>query len=76
MVAPNPISNAEFSKILAASLGKPCFFKVPSIALKTLMCEQSRVVLDSIRVYPKKLLKEGFKFKFASASEYFNAQNF
>jgi len=34
MVAPNPVTNKEFSKSLAKSLGRPCLFPVPPFVLK------------------------------------------
>jgi len=34
LVAPNPVRNAEFAKVLASVLGRPAFFPVPEFALR------------------------------------------
>jgi uncharacterized protein len=64
-VAPNPVRNAEFAKILANTLGRPVILPaVPAFFLRTLLGEFSNVVLKGQRVVPKKLLSNGFSFRF------------
>lgn len=65
-VAPESVTNAEFTKQLAAALHRPTFFPVPEFALKILMGEMADVVLNSMRVLPKVALATGYKFKHAS----------
>src|SRR5262249_5628583 len=65
MVAPNPVTNAEFSRTLGNVLHRPSFATVPAFATKVLfgpeMAEET--FLTSQRVLPKKLLESGFQFQ-------------
>jgi uncharacterized protein (TIGR01777 family) len=51
-VAPNPVSNREFTKSFAKVLGKPAIFPIPTFMLKLIFGEMAAVILDSQRVYP------------------------
>ncbi len=61
-VAPNPATNAEFTRTLAAELHRPALFPVPPFALRAAFGEMARVMLDSQRVYPEAALAAGFGF--------------
>ncbi len=61
--APNPVTNTEFTQILAACLKRPALLPVPAILLKTLLGEMSELVLGSQRVIPDRLLAQGFEFQ-------------
>ena len=63
-VAPNPVSNKEFSKALAKALKRPCLFPVPPIALKLVMGEMSTIVLDGQEVKSEVLPNTSFEFKY------------
>ncbi len=63
-VAPNPVTNADFTRELAAALHRPAIFPVPAVALKLLLGEMSQVVLASQRVIPQAALQAGFQFRF------------
>lgn len=63
-VAPKPVTNSEFARTLGRVLNRPAVLAVPAIALKIALGEMSHVVLDSQRVKPEKLMREGFKFIF------------
>jgi len=63
-VAPGIVTNAEFTKELAAALHRPTFFPVPKPALMILMGEMADVVLTSLRVVPRVALETGYKFKY------------
>jgi hypothetical protein len=60
--APNPVSNAVFSKAYANSLHRPCLFTVPKLALKILMGESADLLLTGQHVVPKALLEHGYAF--------------
>jgi uncharacterized protein len=60
--APNPVSNAVFSKAYANSLHRPCLFTVPKLALKILMGESADLLLTGQHVVPKALLEHGYVF--------------
>jgi uncharacterized protein (TIGR01777 family) len=65
-VAPNPVTNREFTKTLAKALGRPTFMPgVPGFVLKTMVGEFAEVLLASQRVVPRAALAQGFAFKFA-----------
>jgi uncharacterized protein len=63
-VAPNPVTNADFTRALAAALKRPAIFPVPVMGLKLLFGEMSELVLASQRVTPKVAQTGGFRFKF------------
>jgi uncharacterized protein (TIGR01777 family) len=63
-VAPNPVTNADFTRELAAALHRPAIFPVPAAALKLLLGEMSQVLLASQRVIPETALHTGFQFRF------------
>jgi uncharacterized protein len=66
MVAPNPVRNAEFTKVLASVLGRPAFFPVPGFALGLVFGEPAakELFLASQRVEPTKLKASGYRFQF------------
>jgi uncharacterized protein (TIGR01777 family) len=63
IVAPNPVTNAEFTRTLARVLGRPSFFPVPKFALDLVFGEMAHgTVLASQRVVPRRVLDLGFEF--------------
>jgi uncharacterized protein (TIGR01777 family) len=66
MVAPNPVRNAEFTKVLASVLGRPAFFPVPGFALGLAFGGPAaeELFLASQRVDPAKLRNSGYQFRF------------
>ena len=62
--APNPVTNEEFTKTLAAVLHRPALLPVPKLALELLLGELSTVVLASQRVLPEAALQAGYQFQF------------
>ena len=63
LVAPNPVTNAEFAATLGRVLGRPALVPVPTFALELLYGEMARAtLLAGQRVLPKALLRSGFKF--------------
>ncbi len=62
--APNPVTNAEFTRTLAQCLKRPALLPVPAWLLKILLGEMSQLVLGSQRVIPERLLAHGFKFQY------------
>jgi len=62
-VAPEPVTNAEFTRGLAAELGRLAFAHVPGFALRALVGEfAGAALLVSHRVAPTRLLAAGFEF--------------
>jgi len=62
--APNPVTNAEFTRALGKALGRPTVLPMPETALKLLFGEMSELLLVSDRMLPRRLLDEGFEFKY------------
>jgi uncharacterized protein len=67
--SPNPVRNSEFTRTLGTLFKKPTFCTVPEFVLKTLLSEESTMLLDSQRVIPEKLLTSGFQFQFPTLDE-------
>ena len=65
--APNPLTNAEFGRVLGKVMGRPSLMPVPGFAFNILFGEVATVVLDGQRVLPKRLLDMGYTFKFPEA---------
>lgn len=61
-VAPNPVTNADFTRALGRQLGRPTFFPVPRVALRLLFGDFADVLLGSQRAQPARLLEAGFEF--------------
>ncbi|MDO9140385.1 MAG: TIGR01777 family oxidoreductase [Methylobacter sp.] len=62
--APNPVTNAEFTRLLAQCLNRPALLPVPALVLKMMLGEMSQLLLGSQRVVPERLLAQGFKFHY------------
>jgi uncharacterized protein (TIGR01777 family) len=70
VVAPNPVTNAEFVATLGRVLGRPALVPVPSFALELLYGEMARAtILAGQRVTPKVLLRNGFHFAHPTLEE-------
>lgn len=67
--APEPLSNAEFTKILAKVLRRPYWLPVPAFLLRLVLGEMSTLVLEGQFVLPERLQKLGFRFRFPRAEE-------
>jgi uncharacterized protein (TIGR01777 family) len=63
LVAPNPVTNADFAATLGRVLARPALVPVPSFALELLYGEMARAtLLAGQRVVPLALLGSGFEF--------------
>jgi uncharacterized protein (TIGR01777 family) len=63
LVAPNPVTNAEFASALGRVLARPALVPVPSFALELLYGEMARAtLLAGQRALPKALSGSGFDF--------------
>lgn len=67
LVAPNPVRNAEFTKVLASVLRRPAFFPAPEFALRLAFGQMAadELLLASQRIEPGKLLASGYAFRFS-----------
>lgn len=64
IIAPNPVTNAEFTRALGRSLHRPAMIPVPRFALRLAFGEMAdEVLLASTRAVPDRLLQAGFTFE-------------
>ncbi|HEX4945728.1 MAG TPA: TIGR01777 family oxidoreductase [Blastocatellia bacterium] len=63
-VAPNVVTNAEFTDTLAAALHRPSLFAVPGFMLRLGLGEMADMMLGSVRVIPAVALASGYQFQF------------
>ena len=62
-VAQTPVTNQEFTKILARALHRPAFLPAPAFALRFALGEMAdALLLTSQRVVPAKLQQAGYRF--------------
>lgn len=66
LVAPNPVSNYEFTKTLGDVLNRPTFFPLPEFVLKLIYADAASVLTGSKEIYPKALLEKGFAFEYST----------
>jgi hypothetical protein len=67
MVAPKPVTNAEFTKTLGSVLSRPAILPMPAFAVKLAFGEMGEtVLLGSQRVEPAQLVMSGYPFRFTS----------
>jgi uncharacterized protein len=62
--APNPVMMKEFASTLGEVIHRPSIIKVPEFALKIALGEGAQPILCSLRVIPKALIQNSFKFKY------------
>jgi uncharacterized protein (TIGR01777 family) len=64
-VAPQPVTNREFTKTLGRVLWRPTIFPLPVFAAHLVMGEMAdNLLLASARVKPSRLLSSGYEFRF------------
>lgn len=64
LTAPNPVTNAEFTRTLAALLKRPAVLPAPSAALRLALGEMARLLLTGQNAVPDKLLNSGYQFHY------------
>jgi uncharacterized protein (TIGR01777 family) len=63
-VAPNPVTNAEFTKTLGRVLHRPIVVPMPAFVVRLALGEMANaLLLDSTRVVPKELIRTGYAFR-------------
>src|SRR5271168_4402406 len=65
IVAPKPVTNAEFTRTLAGVLSRPAILPVPAFAVKAVFGEMgTELLLASQKVEPGKLISSGYPFRY------------
>ncbi len=67
--APNPITNATFTKAMGRALQRPTMVPVPKFALDALLGELAGFVVGSQRVVPERTEQSGFRFRHPDIDE-------
>ncbi len=63
VVAPQPVTNAEFTKTMGSVLHRPTLFPMPAFAARLALGEMAdALILSSARVVPTRLQAAGFEF--------------
>ena len=63
--APEPVTNADFSRALGRALGRPSWLRVPAFALRLLVGELAdHGLITGQRVVPKRTQTLGFQFTY------------
>jgi uncharacterized protein (TIGR01777 family) len=63
VTAPEPVRNSEFTRALAAALGRRAVLRVPGWSLRLALGGVAADALDSLRVLPTRLVEAGFRFE-------------
>ena len=63
-VAPQPVRQREFARVLGRLLHRPAIIPAPALALKLAMGEMATEVLWSRRIVPQRVLDSGYRFQF------------
>ncbi len=74
LVAPNPVTNAEFTRALGHAMHRPAIIPAPAFALRLALGEMAdEVLLASTRAIPDRLLGSGFTFELPDIASAFRA---
>lgn len=63
-VAPQPVTNRQFSETLAAMLRRPLWPSIPAVLLRAVFGELATLFVDGQRVQPSKLAGIGHRFRY------------
>jgi len=75
LTAPYAVSQAEFSRMLAASLGRPALCPQPAFVIRLLFGEMGEeLLLGGSNVVPERLLKQGFVFRYEQLEQALKAE--
>ncbi|MEO9171037.1 MAG: TIGR01777 family oxidoreductase [Candidatus Baltobacteraceae bacterium] len=67
--APNPVTNAGFTRALADALHRPAVVPTPAFALRLMLGEGADMLLSGQRVLPERTQALGYRFAFTEISE-------
>jgi len=63
--SPNPLTNAEYTKVLGKMLNRPTVFPLPAAAARLMLGEiADELLLPSARMEPAKLKETGYEFRY------------
>jgi uncharacterized protein (TIGR01777 family) len=62
--APEPVTNWGFSQAVAKALRRPCWFRVPKLALRLAMSEMAELATHGQRVIPTRAKALGYEYRY------------
>lgn len=68
-VAPQALTNREFTAVLASILRRPAVFTVPGFVLRITLGEFAEVLLGSQKAVPEKISRAGFTFAYPALQD-------
>jgi uncharacterized protein (TIGR01777 family) len=71
-VAPQPVTNRQFSQLLARALRRPLWPAIPALVLRVALGELATLFVDGQRVLPAKLVAIGHRFRHPALSSAFS----
>jgi uncharacterized protein len=70
VVAPHPVTNAEFTRTFAHAVHRPAILPAPAFALRAVFGQMAdEALLASTRAIPKRLPESGFRFTYPTLAE-------
>ncbi|SHE77465.1 hypothetical protein SAMN05444274_102359 [Mariniphaga anaerophila] len=69
LVAPQQITNLDFTQALGKKLKRPTAFSTPEFALKLLFGKAAEILTQSPAVLPQKLTEAGFEFNYSTINK-------
>ncbi|HEX2498033.1 MAG TPA: TIGR01777 family oxidoreductase [Actinomycetes bacterium] len=67
ITVPEPVTNAEFTRVLAKAVSRPALLPVPEFALHIRLGESADQIASSLRVIPARLVEAGFEHRHPDA---------
>jgi len=73
LTAPKPVRSKDFATALGKALHRSSWFHSPAVLLKLMMADMAdELLLNGLKIVPKRLLDAGFKFQFETVEEALN----
>lgn len=69
LTAPKPTTNLGLTKTLGKFLNRPTIFPLPKFILNLIFSEGSKILTDGQCIKPKRLIENGFKFKYKTIED-------
>ena len=70
LTAPSPVKQKEFATAIGRSLNRPSFIAKPSFAIRMFLGSMAdELILNGVKVIPKKLTEEGFSFNYKNIDD-------
>lgn len=72
LCSPHPVQQNDLGRSIGKAIHRPHLIPAPKFALRLILGEQSTIILDVQKVFPKKLLEQGFEFEFPNIDDAIN----